>query len=1012
MPRLSTIIVVVFAAAAARADTLIAGNVSGVLDIDHSPYVATGNLTVPSGARLTISPGVVLRFRDRTILNVYGALDAVGTAQAPITFTADSTLSRGSWGGIGVWEGAAGTLRQFRVRFAGLPGAFTLPGSSSRAAALFVYRGSLTASDGDVGTVGGDALFYHNDGAIGHTLNVSSCRLADASQNGVEVGAIQPSDAIAVTGNSITGNAGYAFRVPAAALNRVGGGNALSGNVLGDAVAIAADSDSLIEDTTLASGVPYIIFTRLIVPSGFRLTAGPGVTLQFRPAAVLDVHGALTAAGVPGEPVIFTADLPPAPWGGIGLSEGAQATVTNAVVRWAGYPSAFQLPGTSDYEPAAIFAYRADLTMASVTVADSGGDGVYWSNDSATAHALGVSGCTVSAPARDGIVAAASGLTDSLAISANAVSGAGRYPVLALARALPGLLGNDITANALPVTAVSGGTVDADVALAATSRYRFLAPVTVAAGATLRVGSGARIDFASDAYLDVFGGLITLGVAESPVIFTSAADSPQRGDWGGIGLEEGAAATLDHAAIRYAGQSDAFLIPGLGMRQAGLVVNRASLTAHGLDCELSAGDGLFQYNPDADARTLSVTGGAFDGNAGDGARLFNIGAADAVTLQGAAFTGNGGYGLEVASASHLPALLGLTATGNALYPFRLAAEALPGLAAPVMSGNAGGDAVVVRGGAIGASASVQWPLLLEGDVTVAAPATLQLAAGTSVAMGEAVSLLVYGGLRANGTPEQPVRFLAAGPDQMAAAWGGIGFAPGSSGALSHVDVRAAGTLFDAPGIGPVAAAIACKDAAVSLDVCLLRDGAGSLLYLRGDALAFTARNTTLADPPNGPHARLVDAAGGGSAVFGGSNETGCDFISLRPSAVSNLGPAPVSATWCYWDAVNGPSPGGSGAGISGQVSFAPFLSWPRNVAIANGLAGSGDLNGNGAVDAGDAALALRLAAGWQAATSRSLAAADVRPRPGSSGPYGDGRVSLDDAVAILRQALQPAPIWP
>jgi hypothetical protein len=77
-----------------------------------------------------------------------------------------------------------------------------------------------------------------------------------------------------------------------------------------------------------------------------------------------------------------------------------------------------------------------------------------------------------------------------------------------------------------------------------------------------------------------------------------------------------------------------------------------------------------------------------------------------------------------------------------------------------------------------------------------------------------------------------------------------------------------------------------------------------------------------------------------------------------------------------------------------------------------GAAGSGDLNGSGAVDMGDVALALRMAGGLMAANPRAVAAGDVRPKPGVSGPYGDGRLLLVDALAMARKAADPNAPFP
>jgi hypothetical protein len=273
--------------------------------------------------------------------------------------------------------------------------------------------------------------------------------------------------------------------------------------------------------------------------------------------------------------------------------------------------------------------------------------------------------------------------------------------------------------------------------------------------------------------------------------------------------------------------------------------------------------------------------------------------------------------------------------------------------------------------------------------------------------------------------------------------------------------------------------------------------------LRGTTGAFTAANSTMVDKASGPHARLVDVAGVGTATFGGAAASGCDFLSAQAGAVTNAGPAVIGARYCYWNAADGPNPPGSGAGIAGAVDTAPYLAAPANpptaaitstgsqsrgvitilgtakspyyasavlevgagtaptvftalaalaapvaggvlgywdassvadgtytlrlsvtdrlgrvaqaqsvVVVSTGAPGTGDLNGNGVVDAGDAVLALRMAGGLSVASAESAAAADVRPKPGVAVPFGDGKIAMDDVAAIMAKALNPTMAWP
>jgi parallel beta-helix repeat protein len=80
------IVVPTLAAPLSAATTVAGGNVSGTWDVADSPYLIDGDITVPSGATLTIEPGVEVLFQSWYSLTVNGTLIAEGTESAPILF--------------------------------------------------------------------------------------------------------------------------------------------------------------------------------------------------------------------------------------------------------------------------------------------------------------------------------------------------------------------------------------------------------------------------------------------------------------------------------------------------------------------------------------------------------------------------------------------------------------------------------------------------------------------------------------------------------------------------------------------------------------------------------------------------------------------------------------------------------------------------------------------------------------------------------------------------------------
>ena len=66
------------------ASTFVSGNVSGTWNTAGSPYIATGNLVVPSGQTLIIQPGVTLIMGQGLNMDVEGAITAIGSGALPI----------------------------------------------------------------------------------------------------------------------------------------------------------------------------------------------------------------------------------------------------------------------------------------------------------------------------------------------------------------------------------------------------------------------------------------------------------------------------------------------------------------------------------------------------------------------------------------------------------------------------------------------------------------------------------------------------------------------------------------------------------------------------------------------------------------------------------------------------------------------------------------------------------------------------------------------------------------
>ncbi|MCX6153121.1 MAG: T9SS type A sorting domain-containing protein [Candidatus Kapabacteria bacterium] len=88
---------------AARADSLVSGEIYGknFWTLSQSPYIITKDLTIASGAELTIEAGCEIKLNDKVNIIVNGAIYSIGSGIRPITFSANSNIQKiGFWGSI------------------------------------------------------------------------------------------------------------------------------------------------------------------------------------------------------------------------------------------------------------------------------------------------------------------------------------------------------------------------------------------------------------------------------------------------------------------------------------------------------------------------------------------------------------------------------------------------------------------------------------------------------------------------------------------------------------------------------------------------------------------------------------------------------------------------------------------------------------------------------------------------------------------------------------------------
>lgn len=121
------------------------------------PYLVQGDPYVPEGSRLTVEPGVEVRFDESTPLTAYGALQAIGTPAQPITFTG-TTQQPGWWRGI--WVDGGGDQPNESVVLEHV----TIEYGGENQANLNLHDARVRVSQSTIRYSGGDGVYAYQGG--------------------------------------------------------------------------------------------------------------------------------------------------------------------------------------------------------------------------------------------------------------------------------------------------------------------------------------------------------------------------------------------------------------------------------------------------------------------------------------------------------------------------------------------------------------------------------------------------------------------------------------------------------------------------------------------------------------------------------------------------------------------------------------------------------------------------------------------------------------------------------
>ena len=592
----------------AAATTISGGTISvnTTWTLANSPYVVTGDVTIGSSSNpvLTIEAGVVVKFNNGTGLNIAngwsvpGALNAVGTAAAPIIFTSnDPVPAPGKWKGITFNNGTTSALLDHvTVEF----------GGSNGIGNLYIYSGSPSIRNSTIwksSTYGIYASNSYNGPTIqnsiisnnanhgiyvyssatptitGNTItNNGGCGIYDATGT-----------ATLISGNTISGSGSYPARM---AVLQTGNVNSYGTNGIN---AVEVIGGTVGQNLTIKNlGLPYIITSDITVGSSYSpvLTLEAGMVVKFNNGTGLNIAngwsipGALNAAGTAAAPILFTSNDPapvPGKWKGITFNNGTtSALLDHVTVEFGGSNGIGNLyiySGSPSIRNSTIWkssnyginvaSSNASPIIQNNAITNNGGYGIYDASGTATL----ISGNTISAcgsyPARMGVLQTGNVNTYG-ANSINAVEIIG------------GTIGQNLTVknNGIPYIMLSGIIVNS----ASTPM------LTIEPGSTLKFAPGTGLQI-GDGTISGKGTLIARGLPTSKILFTSNQAVPVAGNWNGISLTSSgtSASDIEQAIIEYGGQGGVY-------SNANLVLNSSSPVIMNSTIRNSAGSGVYVTN--------------------------------------------------------------------------------------------------------------------------------------------------------------------------------------------------------------------------------------------------------------------------------------------------------------------------------------------------------------------------------------------------------------------------------
>ena len=763
--------VVVVGIPAAHA-TDVTGNQTGTWTLAGSPYIVTGNVTVPDAQSLTIEPGVEVRLNSSRYFYIYGTLVANGTSGAPITFTSNQgTPTPGYWRCLYFNSADAGCILNYcNIYYAGY-------GSYGN---IYVYQSGTNVSISNC-TVAYSSIYGINCNNTS-SPTISDCSIHHNGSHGIYSG--NANCAPSISNCSITDNGSYPIHTYANGIEAITGTLTVSGNNP-NAISVPGGSvDGLGDDTAtwLDHSLPYIISANVSVSNAKTLTINPGVTLKFTTASLyFYIYGALIAEGTSTDHITFTSNqATPAPgnWRCLYFNTpDAACSLDYCDISYGGYGSNGN-----------IYCYNSGslVSISNCTVSNSINYGIYCNTTSNPT----ITGCTIRDNASYGIYTAAENSLP--VISSCTISDNGNYAILAYPDGVEQITGSmSITGNSPNAIEVPSGTVNGLGDGAATwldhgAPYTLTGNLTVADTKSLTLNPGVTFEFGPSRQMTINGTFVADGTAADHITFTSNRASPAPGDWRYLNFTSpDAGSILDYCDFSYGGYSSNGI---LYFYNAGTNVSISNSTV-----SYSSVYGIRCYNNSSPTITntsiLDCTSHGLD------CALNSDPALSGCTIQD-----NGGYGIYCEDDGSFASVAASSIVDNASYAVQIYADGVEGIAASTTITGNNPNAIMVPGGSItglGDNVATWYAFvayyLFTDTVTVNNLKTLTLSPGITIKVNPGEQMTISGKLVANGTDANHITFTSSQGTPAPGDWRYLYFSsPDSGSILNYCDISYGG----------------------------------------------------------------------------------------------------------------------------------------------------------------------------------------------------------------------------